>query len=432
MIAQLTPVSALLASTFFMLAGIGLGGVLVPLRATLEGWDSTDIAWVGTSYAFFFTLGCIVMPYLVRRVGHIRVFAALQTLLAMSFLLHAMAVHPLAWALIRGLGGFATAGAYMVLESWLNEKVSNENRGAIFSAYMIISMIGVATGQYIMPFGDAGGMEIFMIVAMLFSVALLPTALTSAQAPVPLARVSLDLKGLYLKSPAAVVGAFLTGIVNGVWMFFAPVFGKDAGLSSTGIATMLACAMVGGAVAQFPFGRLSDRIDRRYAMILGGLLGLFVSIFMWIVQPENAAMIFAGMFLFGAAVFPIYALNVAHANDMAEPEEFVKVSSGLLVVFGAGNIFGPQLSGRLMDIIGPSGFFVAAVAGFGLYAAHTTWRLYRREASDLDDRQDFRVLPVTAAQTPETVHLDARIEEVPEDERQRDEEEVSMWGYEFN
>lgn len=432
MAAQLFPVSALLVSTFFMLAGIGLGGVLVPLRASMAGWDSTDIAWVGTSYAFFFTVGCIAMPYLVRRVGHIRVFAALQTLLAMSFLLHALAMDPLAWALIRGLGGFATAGAYMVLESWLNEKVSNENRGAIFSAYMIISMFGVATGQYIMPFGNAEELDIFMIVALLFGMALLPTALSSAQAPVPLARVSLDLKGLYLKSPAAVVGAFLTGLVNGVWLFFGPIYGEDAGLSTTGIATMLACGMIGGAVAQFPFGRLSDKIDRRYVMIMGGCLGLAVSLVMMILQPQNAAMIFAGMFLFGAAVFPIYALNVAHANDMADPEEFVKISSGLLIVYGVGTIVGPQLGGRLMDTIGPSGFFVASSLGFGLYAGHTLWRTYRRHTEDLDDRQDFRVLPVTAAQTPETVHFDARIEEVPEDERQRDEQEVSMWGYEFN
>ena len=432
MFAQLIPVTALLVSTYFMLAGIGLGGVLVPLRASMEGWNSTDIAWVGTSYAFFFTLGCIIMPYLVRRVGHIRVFAALQTLLAMSFLLHAMAVYPLAWALIRGLGGFATAGAYMVLESWLNEKVSNENRGAIFSAYMIISMFGVACGQYVMPFSNAGGLEIFMIVALLFGLALLPTALSSAQAPVPLARVSLDIKGLYFKSPAAVVGAFLTGIVNGIWLFFAPIYGESAGLSTAGIATMMACGMIGGAVAQFPFGRLSDQIDRRYVMMMGGTLGLAISIFMMVLQPQNAAMIFSGMFLFGAALFPIYALNVAHANDMADPEEFVKVSSGLLIVYGVGNIIGPQLSGRLMDSVGPSGFFVAAAGGFALYTGHTLWRTFRRGATDLDDRQDFRVLPVTAAQTPETAYLDARIEEVPEEERQRDEEDVSMWGYEFN
>ncbi len=429
---QLLPVSALLLSSFFMLAGIGLGGVLVPLRATIEHWQSTDIAWVGTSYAFFFTLGCIVTPYLVRRVGHIRVFAVLQTILAMSFLLHALAVHPIGWALIRGLGGFATAGAYMVLESWLNEKVSNENRGAIFSSYMVISMVGVAGGQYMMPFGDAGGSEMFMVAAILFGLALLPTALTSAQAPVPLTRVTLDLKGLYLKSPAAVVGAFLTGVVNGVWLFFAPIYGKDAGLSTTGIATMLACSMIGGAVAQFPLGRMSDRIDRRYVMVLGGSLGILISLYMLAVQPQNSALIFGGMFIFGAALFPIYALNVAHANDLAQPEEFVKVSSGLLIVYGVGTILGPQLAGRLMDFVGSPGFFIASSLGFSLYVGHTLWRIYRRSAHGLEDRQDFQVLPVTAAQTPETVQFDARSEEVPEGERRRDEEDTKLWGYEFN
>lgn len=432
MAAQLIPVSALLASTLFMLAAVGLGGVFVPLRATMEGWQSTDIAWIGTSYALFFTFGCIATPYLVRRVGHIRVFAALQTLLAMSFLLMALLVHPIAWALVRGIGGFALAGAYMVLESWLNEKVSNENRGAIFSAYMIISMVGVAGGQYMMPFGDGEGAFFFIIIALLFGLALLPTVLTSAQAPVPLTRVSLDLKGLFLKSPAAVVGAFLTGVINGVWLFFGPIYGQSAGLTTTGIATMLAMAMVGGAVAQFPLGRASDRVDRRYVMVFAGAVGLAVSLAMLAIDPRSPYLIFSGMLLFGAVLFPIYALNVAHANDMAEPEEFVKVSSGLLIVYGLGTIVGPQLSGRLMDGIGPSGFWIATAISFAAYAGYTLWRIYRRGATDLEDRQDFRVLPVTASQTPETVQFDARIEDVPEDERQRDEEDVSLWGYEFN
>ena len=372
------------------------------------------------------------MPYLVRRVGHIRVFAALQTLLAISFILHALFVFPLLWALIRALGGFALAGAYMVLESWLNERVSNENRGAVFSAYMIVSMIGVAGGQYMLPFGDASTTEIFTIAALLFGLALLPMTLTKAQAPAPLTRVSLDLAGLYGKSPAAMVGAFLTGVINGVWLFFGPIYGESAGLTSTGIATMLAAAMLGGAVFQFPLGRLSDKIDRRYVMVIAGAVGSGISLIMLLLNPSSAPLIFIGMFLFGAVLFPIYALNVAHANDHADPEEFVKVSSGLLVVYGVGTMLGPQLAGRMMDGLGPSGFFAATAIGFGLYGGHTLWRVFRRQGIDLGDREDFQPLPVTSAHIPETVHFDPRIEDVPEDERQRDEEEVSLWGYEFN
>lgn len=432
MIAQLLPVSALLLSAFFMLVGVGLGGVLIPLRATIEGWSATDIAWIGTSYALAFTSACILIPHLVRRVGHIRVFASLQALLVVAFLLHALIVSPIAWTIIRALGGFALAGGYMVLESWLNEKVTNDSRGSIFSAYMIVSMTAVAVGQYIMPFGDPAGSGLFMVIAIVFALALMPTALTSAQAPVPLTQVSLDLGGLFRKSPAAMVGSFLAGIIAGNWLFLGPVYGKLAGLGSVGIATMLAAAMIGGVVFQFPLGALSDRMDRRYVMALAGAIGTGISIFMVIAQPTTPSIIFVGMFLFGSVLFPIYALNVAHANDQADASEFVKVSSGLLIVYGVGTTIGPQLGGRLMEVFGLAGFFAAMAASFSLYGGYAIWRTTRRGAINPEERQDFQFVSVSAATTPESVQFDPRSEEVPEEDRLRDEEPQSLWGFEFN
>lgn len=409
---RLSPVSALLLSAFFMLVGVGLGSVLIPVRASHEGWTTTEIAWIGTAYAVAFTAACILVPRLVRRVGHIRVFATMQALLVIAFLSHALVVSPPAWALIRALGGFALAGGYMVLESWLNEKVSNENRGAIFSAYMIVSMAAVALGQFIMPLGDPSANQLFMVVAILFALALIPTALTSAQAPIPLTEVSLDLGGLYRKSPAALVGSFLAGVVAANWLFLAPVYGEAAGLTLSGIATMVAAAMVGGVVFQFPLGALSDRIDRRHVMGVAGAIGFAISMVMIVAEPTIPWVIFLNMFLFGSVLFPIYALNVAHANDLAGPDEFVKVSSGLLIIYGAGTMAGPQFGGRLMEYAGPRGFFIAMAVTYAAYGAYALWRSTRREAIRPEERPDFHAIPVAVAHTPETAQLDPRSEEV--------------------
>jgi MFS family permease len=418
MISLIMPISAILLSTFFMLIGVGLGGVLIPLRASLEGWSATDIAWIGTSYALAFTSACILVPKLVRRVGHIRVYATMQALLVIAFLLHALVVSPLAWILIRGLGGFALAGGYMVLESWLNEKASNEDRGSTFSAYMIVSMGALALGQYMLPLGDPAHHQLFLVVAIVFALALLPTALSTASAPAPVTEASLDLGSLFKRSPAAVVGCFMTGIVAGNWQFFAPVYGGAIGLPLTGVATMVATALVGGVVFQYPLGALSDRIDRRYVMVLAGLVGGAISLLMIAFEPTTPWLLYLGMFVFGSVLYPIYALNVAHANDTAEASEFVKVSSGLLIIYGFGNMAGPQLGGRLMEIFGPKGFFLAMALSYAAYGSYALWRTFRRDAPAPEDRDDFQVLPVAITHTPETAQLDPRSEESPAEDKE--------------
>ncbi len=431
MTSHLLPIMALLSSTFLMLVGGGLSGILLPIRASLEGWSPTTIGWIGTAYAICFTAGCIITPRLVRRVGHVRVYAVLTTLLAMTLLLHALFVHPLAWMVIRGIAGFALAGSYMVIESWLNERVTNENRGLVFSIYMIVSMSGLIAGQYTLPLSDPALPTLFIVGALFYCLALLPTALSSAQSPRPLTQVSLNLTGLFKNSPAAVVGSFLAGVIAGNWHYMAPIYGQMTGLNSAGVATMLASAMLGGVVFQFPLGWASDKIDRRLVMVFAGIVGVGVSLFMVVSAPTSNWLIFAGMFLFGSVLFPIYSLNVAHANDFAQPEDFVRISSGLLIVYGLGNMTGPQLGGRLIDGIGSTGFFIAMAISFSLYGGYALWRTLRRAAIDPEDRSDFQMIALPRQQTPETFQLDPRIEDVPEDQKQKDAKDSPLWGYDF-
>ncbi|APX69302.1 MULTISPECIES: MFS transporter [unclassified Brucella] len=411
MAGQLLPIAALLASTFLMLLAGGLAGILLPLRGGMEGWSTTTIGWMGTSYSLAFTIGCIFIPHLVRRVGHVRVFSALLTLLSMALLFHALVVNPAAWMIFRGIAGFSLAGSYMIIESWLNERVTNESRGMIFSIYMIITMVGLLLGQYILPFGNAATQTLFIICAIIYASALLPTALSSAQSPNPLTQVSLDLKGLYRRSPAAVVGSFIAGIVAGTWNFLAAIYGEMNGLSTFGIATMLASAMIGGAIFQYPLGRASDFVDRRYMMILAGAIGFTLSFIMVLFHPTSPYTLYAMMFLFGSVVFPIYSLNVAHANDYADASEFVKISGGLLIVYGVGSVLGPAISGPLMDAIGANGFFVTMAIAYCTYGLHAWWRIYRLERPAISDQKtEFKFHTPDGQSTPETMQLDPRAE----------------------
>ena len=412
MVRHILPVTGLMLSTFFLLAGSGLTGVTLPLRAGLEGWGPVTIGWIGFGYALCFTGGCVIVPRMVRRVGHVRVYAVLATLLSMSLLFHALVVHPLAWIAFRGLAGFALAGAYMVVESWLNEKATNESRGQIFSFYMIMNMVGLMAGQFMVVLGDPATTTLFILAALLYAMAVIPTGLSNATSPQPLTEVKLDLVKLYRNSPAAVVGMFVTGVIAGVWNFQSPVFAELIGLRDNQIPIMLALAMISGAIFQLPLGRASDRMDRRYVMVFAGVLGVLVSLGYAVIPGASSAPgIFVTIFILGAILFPIYSLVVAHANDYAEPSDFVEISSGLLIVNGVGAMIGPVASGFLMEAMGPNGFFLSLAIAFALFGGYAGWRITQRAAAPADEMTDYTYVPMNRSQTPETVNLDPRSEE---------------------
>lgn len=408
MVSSVLPVASLLVSTFFMLLAGGLAGYLLPLRAVAEGWSTFTVSLIATGYAVAFTASCIITPRLVMRVGHVRVFGALTALMSVSLLMHALVIQPAAWILFRAIAGFSIAGGYMVIESWLNEKVTNENRGAVFSVYMVISMVALMAGQYIVPLGTPLNLTLFIVCAVIYSLALIPTALSNAQSPRPLTQATFRLGRLFNHSPAAVVGSFLAGMIAGIWGNLGPVYSQTNGLSTAEGATMLAAAMVGGAIFQIPLGRISDKVDRRYVMVFAGLVGLTLSIFAAFVGAANKPLFFASMFLLGSVLFPIYSLNVAHANDYAEPDEFVEVSSGLLIIYGGGTMTGPLIAGYLMDTIGSSGLFISIGTAFAAYAGYAYYRSLRREVPAEEERSEFQAIPFAKAQTPQLYELDPR------------------------
>lgn len=401
-------VASLLLSTFFMLTAGGIASYLLPLRAVAEGWSTFTVSMIATGYAIAFTAACIITPRLVKRVGHVRVFGVLTTLMAMSLILHTLIVDPVAWVFIRAMAGFSIAGGYMIIESWLNERAGNENRGMLFSVYMMVCMVGATGGQYVVPLGDPMRPEIFMVCALLYSMALLPTSLSAAQSPQPLTEAKFDLRALFRRSPAAMVGTLLVGIMTGAWFALAPVYISQIKLSATEGATMLAIATIGGALLQFPLGRLSDRIDRRRVMMLAGFIGAGASLAAMILGTTSLLLFYTAVFFLGGAIFPIYALNVAHANDHTPADEFVEVSSGIMLTFGIGTMIGPLLIGAIMEQTGPGGFFAALTVGFIAYSGYVGWRTTRRDMPDEAERSDFQIMPPMREQTPQTAELDPR------------------------
>lgn len=383
----------------------------MPLRGAAEGFSTGELGLLGTGWATGFVLGCLTAPIVVRRVGHIRAFACSAACAAIIILLNGLFVIPLAWIFLRVGSGFFLAGAFMIIESWLNERATNESRGVIFAVYMTVTYLGITAGQLGVGAGDPLTTTLFMSGAILFAFAILPTALSTAASPKPLTRVTIDLKALFSNSPVAFLTVLFVGVVNGAFGTLAAVWGTRIGLSTPLIALMMSITVVSGAITQLPAGRMSDKTDRRYVIVTLALGAALAGAAIVALKPDDAFLVLFLTGLYGALHYPLYGLAVAHANDYADAGDFVAVSGGLLLLYGAGTMLGPLAGSAAMTALGPEAVFVVTASSHALIAAWAFYRTYKRAPIPESVRESFKNLPAHPATTPATAALDPRAED---------------------
>ena len=366
-------ITTLLFGIGLMLAGNGLVGTLLGVRGQMEGFSATTLGMIMGGYFTGFVAGTFIVPNLIRRVGHIRVFATLASIGSITVLLHGLFVHPWLWLVARAMAGVCIVGIYIVIESWLNEQTSNEQRGHIFSVYMTTTLIGLGIGQLLLLAGDIATLHLFALGSVLMSLGLVPVALTRVKEPPLVESQRLGLRMLYAISPLGVVGAVFSGVGTGAFWGLGAVLAAGLGLGAGDIAAFMALTILGGTLMMWPVGWLSDRYDRRtvlsWVCVLSGLAALLA---LWLVQIEPRWLL-AGGFAYGATAFSIYALSAAHTNDHVESEHMLETTSALQLMYGCGAIAGPVIAGVLMQHVHPAALlaFMAAAAfipaGFARY-----------------------------------------------------------------
>lgn len=404
---NLLSVAALLFGTLFLFMGNGLQGILLPVRGNLEGYATTTLGLLGTSWAAGFVIGCLVAPKMVRRVGHVRAFSGFIAIIAIIALVSGIIIDPVWWVILRAVTGFSTAGTSMIIESWLNERANNESRGAIFSLYIGITLLGVVGGQLMIPLEDVRTPVLFMICGIFYCIAMLPTTLSTAASPQPLKAVKLDLPALYRNSPVSCLGILLVGIANGAYGTLGAVFGAGAGLSDTSIAVMMSATIFAGAIMQLPAGRLSDRIDRRYVLAAMSAIAALAGLLIFVLHPSSPVFLIGLVILYGAVANTLYPIAVAHANDFAASEDFVKVSGGLLLLYGIGTVLGPTIGGPVMSIISPHALFLVTALAHLLITGYAIVRSRIRAAIPASDRDAYTTIPTATSPTltPQSMSL---------------------------
>lgn len=417
MLKTIGSISTILLAVAMIVFGHGLQSALVPLRAQVEGFGTLAIGISISSYFAGFVVGCLVGPFLILRAGHIRAYAAMVSLASAVALLHPLMINEAAWSLFRFITGFCIAAFYVVIESWLNERASNENRGLIMSTYVVVSLSGIMAGQFATAFASVEGFTLFIIASIVVSVAVIPIAMTTATQPAPITLVRFRPKQLYDTSPAAFVSALLIGVSAGSTWMLAPVFATGRGFDTSFAAIFAAFMIGGGAAAQWPIGRASDKIDRRMVIVMLGIGSAVFCTLLGIVEGDSRWSFLALAFMVGVFTHSTYAIAVAHAFDHCEPDAYVETSSGLLLAFGIGSTIGPFVASFLMAQSGPGALFLSVAVVQCAMVAYLLLRIQGSKAPRPANREDFDLAstaPVIAMTYDEAVdqNTDVLIPEV--------------------
>lgn len=391
---------ALLLGMMLLQVGNGMQGTLLGVRGEIEGFSTLEMSLVMSGYFVGFLFGSRMAPDMIRRVGHVRVFAALASLISAVMLLYPTWTDPWVWGAGRVLIGFCFSGVYVTAESWLNNTADNENRGKALSVYMIMQMIGIVSAQGLMVVADPGGFILFIIPSVLISLSFAPILLSISPVPAFDTAKPMTLREIMKISPLGCVGMFLLGGVFSAQFGMGAVYGAKAGLSVGQISMFVSAFYIGALVIQYPLGWLSDRMDRRLLILVSSALVGTGSLIGMVLGGFFPALLVAA-FVVGGLSNPLYSLLIAYTNDFLGHDDMAAASGGMVFINGLGAVAGPLITGWMMGVIGPSGFFLyIAVLGF-LLAGYAGYRMTQRPAPSVEDYESYP--PVMAYSSPMAV-----------------------------
>jgi MFS family permease len=346
-----------------LMMGNGLLGSLLGLRADLEGFPTVVIGVVMSMYYVGFLLGSLTIPRRLMTVGHIRVFAGLAALASATALTYSLVIAPLAWGGLRFIFGLAMSGLYVTVESWLNERASNETRGRLLSVYMLVVTFGLGSGQLLLGIDDPLNATLFIVVGILISMAVVPVALIRIPVPSETIPVKFSIAALARVAPLGVVAVVLSGFADGAIIALGAVYATGVGMEPGLVGAFMAASIIGGAASQYPLGYLSDRFSRRRVVLVVATGAVVLATVAAVVNPTGP-WLFVLAAVYGSLAFPMYALAVSMINDVMPPHQLVAAAAGIIFVYAIGSIVGPIAVSVLMQIVGPVGYFWGLAVAF--------------------------------------------------------------------
>mgnify|MGYP000542505710 CR=1 FL=1 len=406
--ATILPLTALFTSCFILYLGNGLINVFLPIRMELESFDANSIGMVLSLYSVGALLGALYSKELIKRAGHIRMFAGCVALGTISVLICSLYTDPVLWGAMRVFIGFCNASAATAMESWLSGSSDKQTRGKVLGVYNAVVLGGLFLGQFLLNAADPAGTVLFVGTGILLCTAIIPMVLSKNKGPLVEDVTSMSIRDLYKASPLGVVSCFASGIIYQAIFNMLPIFANDFGIINFQLSLFMGAAIFGAFVLQFPVGYLSDRFDRRtvlmYLLLISAGVGVVVSVFAPLGQIWIA---YLGAAVTCGIIACTYPLSVSQTFDTLKQNQMVAASGKLIVIFSIGGIMGPYIASVTMDTFGSTAlFYFLGIVQFCL-AGFVAYRMTVRDALPVEQQESF-VMQTTG--TSVAVELDPRTE----------------------
>lgn len=410
---------------FLFMAGNGLQGALLGTRAEQLAFGDLTTGFIMAGYFSGFLLGSTWVPSLVSNVGHVRVFGALAGLASSAILVHAIFEFASVWIIMRFITGFAYSGMYIVAESWINDKATNETRGGLLSVYMIVTMSGLILGLMMLSSGEPGSSDLFILVSIFVSVAVIPILMTAAKVPEIQEPEKVSIRRVYDTSPLAVIGMAMIGMSSAMIFGMGAVYATKLGLSLGEISIYMSAVMLGAMLLQYPIGKLSDIFDRRTVILIVQIMTIGASVIAYFAESMDVWIFIAAGALYGGIHTPLYSLYIAHANDYLTPRQIVATSSKLVMINGFGAVFGAPIVGYTMSVFGTSAFYLTQGAIHVIMSLIVLYRMQARAAIPAEAQAPFVAVPTRSSPIAATLHPEAPWEDEEEADDTEEEETTS-------
>lgn len=400
----------LYTTTLLMLLGSGLLTTYISLRLAGEHVSGMLIGSITAANYLGLVIGGKVGHNLIARVGHIRAYVSCAGIITASVVGHGLSDYIPLWIALRLIIGLCMMCQYMVLESWLNDRADSSQRGTIFGLYMVATYLGLCGGQMIIMMATGMGAALLLVVALCFSLCLVPIALTTRTTAQPMSPAPMELGYFFKAIPKLLMATLVMGMATGAFYGLAPVYALAEKLSTRETGMFMGITIFAGMVSQFPLSWLSDRYDRQRLLFGVSLLFTVASLALALVPSPRFYTLLGIAFVSSMAMFSLYPLGVAIANDYVEAERRVSLTACLLMAFGIGACIGPLITGAVMEPLGGSVlyFFFTFCGGV---IAFISWMRNRTPEIVVDAPLPHVVMPDSLATSPLAVVLNPTVDE---------------------
>ncbi|TWF52956.1 MFS transporter [Neorhizobium alkalisoli] len=395
-------IASIVISMTIAAIGSGIMFAYVPYMLThsdAAGWAAGGAV---TAVAFGGLVGCVVGGPLIRRVGHARLFACSMAMVIIAAILIAADLPPIWWIFARGIYGAAANVNFIIAQSWLNHAASNQWRGRAMSFFYMTYVLGLGCGAWIFGQIPTDGNLAPLAVVFFTAIAILPIGLTRLPNPPAPASVNVNVKMAWRISPVGLIGVLASGGLSMVVQGFVPIYASTNQLPQADIALLMFVMQTGLLFVQYPLGILSDRMDRRYVLLIACAIILIAGFGAFLASFSHLVLLMIVFMVFGGAVETVYSIANAHANDRADPGDFVPLSSTLLVAWSTAATIVPLCVTMLTPIFGGRTFIIAAMCVAVAYALFVLRRVKERGPAPEDERESFGI---RSAQLPNAATL---------------------------